>query len=275
MKMNNIDLVRILKTMEMNRLKKFKSKISFNIEKKNYILKTAENYDELLQALQLRHTVFYEELLKKKDFREIDVDRFDLNCDHLCIFEKSNGRLVGTYRMNSSVFNRKFYSTTEFKMKRVLKLPGNKLELGRACVHPEFRNGVTIALLWKGIEEYMKMSKSDYLFGCSSVKTTDIDDIKAIYQYLSGKNYITHAFEVKPKGKFRVNKNVFKSEEEGKFEENHLVIKKIPSLLNAYLKAGAVICGVPALDKDFKCFDFFTLLPVSELNLIKEKSRLI
>ncbi|MCB5295473.1 MAG: hypothetical protein LHW52_02880, partial [Candidatus Cloacimonetes bacterium] len=40
---------------------------------------------------------------------------------------------------------------------------------------------------------------------------------------------------------------------------------RIPSLLNSYLKAGAKVCGSPALDRSFKCIDFLTLLDVSEL----------
>jgi hypothetical protein len=37
-------------------------------------------------------------------------------------------------------------------MRHNQKLPANKLELGRACVHPNYRNGITIALLWEGIQ---------------------------------------------------------------------------------------------------------------------------
>ena len=37
----------------------------------------------------------------------------------------------------------------------------------------------------------------------------------------------------------------------------------VPSLLQSYLKAGAVICGDPALDEEFRCVDFFTLLDLN------------
>jgi putative hemolysin len=39
----------------------------------------------------------------------------------------------------------------------------------------------------------------------------------------------------------------------------------IPSLLHSYLRIGAKVCGIPALDKSFRCIDFLTLLDVREL----------
>jgi putative hemolysin len=41
--------------------------------------------------------------------------------------------------------------------------------------------------------------------------------------------------------------------------------KLIPSLLKSYIKTGAVVCGEPALDQDFQCIDFFTLLDVRNM----------
>lgn len=35
------------------------------------------------------------------------------------------------------------------------------------------------------------------------------------------------------------------------------VHKRVPALIKGYLRAGAQICGTPALDKVFKTIDFF------------------
>jgi putative hemolysin len=42
--------------------------------------------------------------------------------------------------------------------------------------------------------------------------------------------------------------------------------EKIPSLLKSYIKAGAKVCSYPALDLDFNCIDFMTVLKRSELD---------
>lgn len=266
-----ISLRTLLKTIQLQKLKKFKSKIDFSIEKKNFIIRTATGYDDLLSVLQLRHQVFYEELLHRENYWSIDYDRFDLLCDHLCIIHKETGKMIGTYRMNCSRFNRQFYSSTEFKINQLIKLPGHKLELGRACVHRDFRNGVAITLLWTGIMEYLKKSGAEYLFGCSSVKTTDFDEINVIYHHLKENNHIRESLKVKPKGRFKVNKKYLNVNLYDRDNQSHPALKKIPSLLLSYLKAGAYVCGEPALDKDFQCFDFLTVLPVEQLNIQIEK----
>lgn len=39
----------------------------------------------------------------------------------------------------------------------------------------------------------------------------------------------------------------------------------LPPLFKAYLKAGAKVAIEPALDSDFRCIDFFTVLETREL----------
>lgn len=248
-------------------LSDFRAHIPMLIEKKNFIIKTADSLEELRQALRLRHDVFLEELLKRKKRTGMDIDRFDRLCDHLLILDKKDGKLIGTYRMQSSLHTKRWYSATEFHMKQIKLLPGNKLELGRACVHKDHRNGVTIALLWEGINAYIEASDTKYLFGCSSIKTMDREEIKAIYYYLKHHGHLEEGSLVRPRSKFRVpgfRRHVHKfpipHADAGTIEKG-----KIPSLLVSYLKAGAKICGTPALDKSFKCIDFLTLLDVDNI----------
>jgi putative hemolysin len=249
-------------------MKHFRAHIPILIEKKNFIVKTADSKEELFAALKLRHDVFLTELLKKSKRSGVDKDRFDKLCDHLIIIDKRTNSLIGTYRLQSSLYTRKWYTATEFHMKQIKRLPGVKLELGRACVHPEHRNGITIALLWEGISAYIEASGTNYLFGCSSIKTTDREEIKSIYYYLLQNGHLSNEHRVRPKGKFKVPgmKRHLKLNPINMDEISHLYMKgKIPSLLNSYLKVGAVVCGSPALDRSFKCIDFLTLLDVSSL----------
>jgi len=252
-----------------NRLKNFRANLPILIERTGHIIKTADSTEELEAVLRLRHLVFLEELLHRKKRSGKDKDRFDKTCDHLMIIEKTTGLLIGTYRLQSSLHTKKFYSATEFRMKSIQKLPGNKLELGRACVHPEHRTGLTIALLWEGIRAYVTASQTDYLFGCSSIKTMNKEEIKEIYHYLSSQGHMLDLHKLRPRTKFRVPgfKRQLKRNPSHKLslELNHREL--IPSLLFSYLKAGAKVCGAPALDKSFKCIDFLTLLSADEIKL--------
>lgn len=258
-----------MKLKRPNRLKNFSAHIPIYIEKRNYIVKTANSNEELREALRLRHEVFYAELLKRKKRSGMDIDRFDKNCDHLIIIDKRSMAIIGTYRLQSSLHTRKWYTATEFHMHHIKRLPGNKLELGRACVHPDYRNGITISLLWEGITAYLTASNSSYLFGCSSIKTMDKAEINEIYHYLKQNGHILEDHRVRPKSKFKVpgfKKRAGSSKHHPEPERMALAKDMIPSLLNSYLKVGAKVCGVPALDKSFKCIDFLTLMNVNDIH---------
>ncbi len=261
--MNQKNLIKaILRARYKKKIESFKAKINIEINKKNYIIKTASNQDELEQVLTLRHQVFLEELLHKKRLIEVDFDKFDILCDHLMIINKSDDSLIGTYRLNCSKFSNDFYSATEFNITAILELPGDKVELGRACVHPDYRNGMTIALLWKGLSEYMTVSESRFFFGCSSIKSLDYRHILNIYNALVNSGSLIHLPDVKPIGKFKSKslKKLVKSQDPDYKEQEIDIMNQLPPLLKSYIKAGAKVIGQPALDKDFQCFDFLTLL---------------
>lgn len=266
--------IRLLTMPQTGRLKNFKANIPFIVEKKNYIVKTADSNAELNAALKLRHEVFLEEILNKKKRGGIDRDRFDKFCDHIIIYDKRNEMIIGTYRLQSSLYSKKWYTETEFHMKSISNLPGIKLELGRACVHPEHRNGITIALLWEGIKAYVDYSGANYLFGCSSVKTTDPDQIRIVHQYLRENGHISHSMNIRPRSKYRLplSKNELLRSPVLTIEDFKEQMKdRIPSLLMSYLNVGAKVYGSPALDREFQCIDFLTLLDTR--NLLSDKLR--
>ncbi|NLE02428.1 MAG: GNAT family N-acetyltransferase [Fibrobacter sp.] len=242
-------------------LKSFKQKVNLKIERERFIIKTAENHEELAKVLRLRYDVFYRELLEKRLLLGIDIDKFDFKCDHLIIIDKKSDSFIGTYRLISTNYSKKFYSETEFKLDNILNLEGVKLELGRACVHRDFRTGSTIALLWRGITQYMKETGTKYLFGCSSVKTTDKREIAAVYKYLKKDFLAPEQYRVYPKGKFKI-RNFDKLVESITPEEMEKAMELVPTLVKSYINMGAHICGEPAFDKKFKCADFLTLFNI-------------
>lgn len=149
------------------RIRTYRPHIKIREENSRFIIKTVENGSELMDVLKLRYEVFYSEYvgtLTEDGVTGIDADKFDILFDHLAIIDKKTEKTVGTYRLNCTKFNDKFYSGKEFKMKSIEDLKGHKIELGRACVHPQYRNGATITALWKGLGAYMSETDSRYMF---------------------------------------------------------------------------------------------------------------
>ncbi len=249
-------------------LDRYRPHVRFSLENKRYLVKMAENGDDLREVLSLRHTVFYEELLQKRHPLGLDFDRFDLRCDHLMLVDRESNRCVGTYRFNCSLFTDEFYTATEFDIREIRQLSGVKVELGRACVHADHRTGTAILLLWKGISEYARHTGARWLFGCSSIRTMDSDDLVALHGYFSENHAGNGVVRAKPNRKFRIRQfdeyYRFISSIGGIDKERAIAL--IPPLLKAYLKAGAAVLGEPIIDRHFRCADFLTLIDLENLN---------
>lgn len=250
---------------------KFKQKVRIHFERKQYTVKTVENRRELVQALMLRYEVFHREFMGKKFPIGIDTDRYDSLGDLLVIIDNRVGKVVGTYRFLSSDFTTDFYSATEFHLEKFLGLPGTKLELSRACIQKEHRQGIVIGLLWRGISEYMQAVNAKYLFGLSSVQVMDVDATCRIHRSLEEAGHMTDEFGITPLAGWNMPGYAERLGELRKEPSTTEDKKVIPPLFQAYLKAGAKVCGEAALDSKFKCVDFLTVLNMGELTKAYEK----
>ena len=251
------------------RIRGFKQKIKVYIEKGNYIIKTAENRDEVLKAIRLRTEVFLEELNGRDISVDLDIDEYDVLSDHLLLMEKETGNVVGTYRFNSNLYSNSFYSETEFDIFNILTLPGIKVELGRACIHKNFRGGVNIGLLFTGIIQYAKAIRADYFFGCSSFHLPETKYAAQLNRYFMETGKPGEDMMVYPRKKYSVQDlDLYIAEMENSGSREYLTSRRfIPGLVNGYISAGAVICGEPVYDADFNCYDFFTLLDLKKMDM--------
>lgn len=223
------------------------------------IVRIAENQLEIEKALRLRYEVFNLELqegLPESKSTGKDRDEYDLFCDHLLVIDKANeNRVVGTYRILKKSVAQKgigFYSETEFDLLNIYSLREEVAEVGRSCVHPDYRDGTVISLLWAGLAKYMTTYDIRYYMGCGSVHTIDATNAMEIYNYVNSKNSISEIY-VPPLEKCILPGFSTKNS----LELNPSIIKTIPPLIKGYLRVGAKLCAEPALDRVFHTTDFF------------------
>jgi len=257
-------------------LDSYKPNVKVNIENSRFIIKTLEDGSEITKVLKLRYEVLYKEFLgidTSKKPNTLDIDEFDILFDHLVIIDKKTDNIIGTYRLNCTKFNKILYAAKELNMSSIDALPGYKVEMGRACVHPDFRNGVTIAALWKGLGDYVRQTGARYMFGCASIKTDDPYKIVKIHSWLSQYHSEEHK-TVLPTKEFE-NELLTWALKRDVVELNELssddIASEIPPLLMTYLKSGGVICGQPSHDKYFKIFNYLTL--VDKENMVESFHR--
>ncbi|MEY2632249.1 MAG: hypothetical protein RIR00_903, partial [Pseudomonadota bacterium] len=150
----------------------------------------ASSDDEIREAQRLRYRIFAEELGARLQVREpgIDQDIYDPWCQHLIVRDETSAEVVGTYRILSPENARRIghYSDNEFDLTRLQHLFPRMVEIGRSCVHPDYRSGATITLLWAGLAQYMLENRYEHLIGCASISMADGGHAAAsLYQRLA------------------------------------------------------------------------------------------
>ena len=55
----------------------------------------------------------------------------------------------------------------------VLACHGRFLEIGRTCVHEDYRRSPAMAVLWSGIADLIRADRYDHLIGCASIDLRD------------------------------------------------------------------------------------------------------
>ncbi len=220
----------------------------------SYRVRLAESADDLRAAQALRFLVFNVELkegLARSFASCLDIDEFDAVCDHLMVEDSRSGEIVGTYRLQtgaSAGHHHGYYSAREFDFAPFEAMRVQMLELGRACIHHQHRSFAVLGLLWRGIGQYAARHNARYLIGCSSLTSQDPGVGAASWQRLSS-HLAPLQWRTRPLPGYACA-----------LDQPAANAPKTPKLLAAYLSLGAMMCGPPAIDREFGTIDFLTLV---------------
>lgn len=230
-----------------------------------YNLQFAKTEAELRAAQSLRYRVFNVELdegLNESHRQCLDVDKYDLQCDHLIVLDRKTEDVIGTYRIQTyekAIQRHGLYTSDEFDLSSIPEeILKQTVEVGRACIQKEHRNGRVLYLLWRGIAKYMEMTSLRYLLGCCSIKSTDPAEGWAVWDYLRENDHIHSSLRVDTKNDYQCPE-VDRDSEAGKNVT-------LPELFNLYINLGAKTLSKPALDTAFKTIDFMILVDLENLD---------
>ena len=223
-------------------------------------VRVATTPEEIHRAQKLRYEVFGIEMGANLASAHlgIDTDEYDALCDHLIVEDPVSGMVVGTYRMLPPAAARRapsLYSEHEFDLSSLTHIREHLIEVGRSCVHKDFRSGAVIALLWSGLADYVVRHGGHYLAGCASVSLADGGhQAVSLYRQIESKHLAPCEWRVAPHLALPLHEI-----------QDDATPAPMPALIKGYLRAGAYVCGEPAWDPDFNCADFFMLLPMNRL----------
>jgi putative hemolysin len=230
----------------------------------------ADCEDDVRDAQRLRHRVFVQEMGARPTPPEgtapgLDADRFDAFCDHLLVRAvdpaQGTGPLIGTYRVLTPDAAQRaggFYTDTEFDLAPLAALRGGTVELGRSCVHPDWRSGGVIMVLWSALGQYMVGHRLDTMIGCASI---GLDDQGLAAGRLWRRLCHTHLVE----RKWRVEPRIALLQDADADADADTSPAVAPPLIKGYLRCGARLLGPPALDVAFNTADLPLMLRIDDV----------
>ena len=226
----------------------------------------ASSESEVREAQALRYRVFALEMgarlaSPKAGQAGLDVDLFDAYCEHLLVRAQDEdgepGAVVGTYRVLTPAAAKRaggLYSDTEFDLTRLRGMRSRVAEIGRSCVHPDYRSGGAILALWGALADFMARNGLDTVIGCASVSMRDGGHFAAsLWKQIAAEHLAPIDCQVRPRLPLPIA-----------HLRQDLTVEP-PALIRGYLRCGAKLMGEPAWDPDFNTADLPLMLRTADL----------
>lgn len=233
----------------------------------SFTVKIAETHDELRAVQALRYDVFVQELGGGGDLVDhqagLERDRFDPFFDHMMVLDNANGTLAGVYRLlrdDQAAQAGQFYSEDEYDL-TTLKTCGRKLlELGRSCLHPNYRGGTAMFHLWTGLAEYVARHDIEILFGVASFHGTDpavlANPLSMLhYNHLAPASLRVRAKSYQPMDLIQPDAL-----------DRRRAMVETPALIKAYLRLGGCVGDGAFIDHSFNTTDVCLILDTAKMN---------
>ncbi|MGP6086189.1 GNAT family N-acetyltransferase [Antarctobacter jejuensis] len=236
--------------------------------KEAFSVRLAGSDAEIAAAQRLRYEVFVEELggdgaLVDHDAR-LERDAFDPFFDHLLVCDDArDGAVVGVYRLlrdDQAIAAGQFYSEDEYDL-TPLKTSGRKLlELGRSCLHRDYRGGAAMFHLWQGLADYVLRYEIEVLFGVASFHGTDVAKLAEPLSLL-------HHRHLAPPD-LRVCAREFQPMDllpEDQINRRKAMLQ-VPALIKAYLRLGGFVGEGAFIDHAFNTTDVCLVMDTARMN---------
>lgn len=237
-------------------------------------LRLAETEADLLSAQRLRYRVFVEEMggdgLLVDHANRLERDRFDGFFDHLVLVDdrRDAGRLdhvIGVYRVmrgDQARAGAGFYSAQEYDLAPIERSGRTLLELGRSCVHPDYRGGTAMLHLWTGLAHYVRAHGIEILFGVASFPGTDMAALAQPLSYLHHSHLAPPDLRVRATGEGRAAMDILPPDR----IDRPAAMKATPALIKAYLRLGGFVGEGAFIDRAFRTTDVCLVMDTARMS---------
>jgi putative hemolysin len=247
--------------------------ISASRAEAHFCLRIADTEQDLRAAQRLRYRVFVQELggagTMVDHAAELECDRFDPYFDHLVLIDTRRNaaeldHVVGVYRLlpgDRAAAAGGFYSA-EYDLTLLQSRGDRVLELGRSCVHADYRGGTAMLHLWNGLADYVLTREIELLFGVASFHGTDIAALRQPLSWLHHNYLAPAALRVHAKLPNAQRMDLIASE----FLDRPAALRAIPALIRAYLRLGGFVGEGAFIDHAFNTTDVCLIMDTKAMS---------
>jgi len=236
-------------------------------------VRLATSEQDYLSAARLRYEVFVRELGGDGPLVEhercVERDHYDPFAEHLVLVDSRRDpmaldHVVGVYRLLSADGADRagqFYSETEYDLS-VLHQSGRKLlELGRSCIHPDYRGGLALFALWNGLAHHVRSHGYEVLFGVASFHGTDASLYAPHFSYLQQNHLTPDSLLVTARSPNHLKMNILPAADIDRLA----VMRTMPPLIKAYLRIGGFVGDGAFIDWQFNTTDVCLVVDAVQL----------
>ncbi len=237
----------------------------------HFKLAFANGEADLRAAQRLRYDVFVNELGAAGPMVDHDncyeVDQFDQNAHHLILRDlkrSADDQVVGVYRLMSSEQASAtcgFVSAQEYDLAPLMSSGRKLLELGRSCLHREYRGGAAMFHLWQGLAAHIAATKTEILFGVASFHGTNVAQLAQPLGYLHHNYIAPEPLRPIAKGQTSFAMDLMPVEK----IDRVAAVAQVPALIKAYLRLGGMVGQGAFVDRQFNTTDVCMVVDVDRM----------
>lgn len=240
----------------------------------NLRLQLAVSEQDRRGAERLRYEVFVRELGGDGDLVDheagLERDMFDPVADHLILIDDSRDassldHVVGAYRLlteDHAAQTGRFYSEAEYDL-ALLRASGERLlELGRSCIHPDYRSGLALRQLWSGLATYIQERDIRILFGVASFHGADVSSHAAALSHLYHSHLAPEELRVRALDDVYAKMDLIAAHAVNRV----MAMRDVPALIKSYLRLGGFVGDGAFVDHAFNTTDICLVMDTARLS---------
>ena len=231
-----------------------------------YTTRLADSEDDVHACQRLRYRAFFQARgLGPAEGEGIDADEFDPHCRHMMVEEMFSGQLVCCFRLMplaSGAEIGRTYSARWYDLDRLRDYPGKLVEMGRFCVHPEWKDPAILRVAWSALTRYVDQEEIALLFGCSSFQGVDAGEYADAFALLKERHLAPRCWlpRVKAPRVFRFARSLRLRSPDMK-----LAMGRMPPLLRTYLTMGGWVSDHAVIDTELNTLHVFTGIEIQRV----------